>query len=601
MHSYINFAGYLVCGLTLFLYGVHITSVNLRKSVGNNFRILLQLVTNNRYLGVVIGVFITLLMQSSSATTVMLVSFVNARLMTFAQTLPITLGAGIGTTLTIQLVAFKITRISPFIIFIGFLVYILAKYKRTRAIGRVILGFGFIFFGMQLMSDGILPLKENQSFINALVKFSENPLLGLTVATVFTGIIQSSAATIALAMALAVKGMFGSDIDLILYAAIPIVLGANIGTCVTALLSSISGSIHAKRVAVAHIAYRIVGTVIILPFLSQVVFFVKMFSFEGADAAHLIANTHTFFNVFITGAFLFITKPTAKFIIWIFKEPSLSKSRFIIKKLNRSFLDKPEIAMRYSITEAHRILKPMESMFEFMYELHSSMNMKYIDLCKLEDNYIDFLTKRIIFYISGIKGFDIKKDKELVRFIFLMRNLERIGDVMSKDISENYEKLITKNLEFTVEAYLEIKTVFEHLKNNYLQFIREEFSPYFKTETPLYEISNTTIKEKIKLGDYYVSYPLPNVCSIHQSGIHNVFGNRLNCRVNKNNCHKRIRSHHIYCFSSKRCYKKLVEYSIRSIRKQISPHHYVDYYRSNSWDKPQSTKYKPKFFWDVSG
>ena len=225
----------LAGGLALFLYGMEKMSEGMKKSAGNRMRNILSALTNNRIIGMVVGAFVTMVIQSSSATTVMLVSFVQAQLMTFVQCLGVILGADIGTTITAQLIAFKLTDYALLMIAVGFTLTMFSKKDSTKYIGEAILGFGILFFGMKLMSDAMKPLRTYQPFINML-RGLENPILGLLVGTVFTALIQSSSAFTGIIIVLAQQGL------LTLEAGIPLVMGANIGTCITAGLASIGTS-----------------------------------------------------------------------------------------------------------------------------------------------------------------------------------------------------------------------------------------------------------------------------------------------------------------------------------------------------------------------
>jgi len=247
----------LVGGLALFLYGMEKMSEGLKKSAGNKMRSILAALTKNRVIGLLVGVFVTMVIQSSSATTVMLVSFVQAELMSFAQSLGVILGADIGTTITAQLIAFKLTDYALLMIAVGFGLRMFAKQDNIRHIGDVILGFGILFFGMKLMSDAMKPLRSYPGFIN-LMQGLENPLLGLLVGTVFTALIQSSSAFTGVLIVLAQQNL------ITLEAGIPMLFGANIGTCITAGLASIGMSREAKRVALAHVLFKIAGVLLFI-------------------------------------------------------------------------------------------------------------------------------------------------------------------------------------------------------------------------------------------------------------------------------------------------------------------------------------------------
>ncbi|MDZ7764442.1 MAG: Na/Pi cotransporter family protein [Melioribacteraceae bacterium] len=307
----------VIGGLGLFLLGLHMLSTGLKKTAGNKMRAILSKVTNNRFVAVGIGALITMVIQSSSATTVMLVSFVKAKLMTFTQTLGIILGAAIGTTITLQLIAFKITDFALLIIGIGFVFYFFSKSKKFRNIGESILGFGILFFGMYIMSDAMSPLRTYQPFINVLLEL-ENPLLGILIGTILTALLQSSSAFLGIVLILSMQGLITLD------AAIPLIFGANIGTSITAILASINANRDAKRVALAHTLFKVVAVLIFVWFIPAFSEFTKMVSpsIESAEVLagsnsvipRQIANAHTVFNVLFTILFLPFLTPIADLI-----------------------------------------------------------------------------------------------------------------------------------------------------------------------------------------------------------------------------------------------------------------------------------------------
>ena len=293
----------LIGGLALFLFGMEMMSEGLKKTAGSKMRNILSTITNNRFIAVGVGAFITMIIQSSSATTVMLVSFVQAQLMTFAQSLGIILGASIGTTITAQLIAFKLTDYSLLIVGIGFTLVFISKSKKLKNIGEGILGFGILFLGMWLMSDSMYPLRTYEPFIDLLLKL-ENPILGILIGTIFTALIQSSSAFIGIVIVLGSQGL------ITLEAAIPLLLGSNFGTSITAGLASINSGREAKRVALAHSLFKVMGLILFAWWIPTFAELIRTFSpMEGVDITspgnfdaipRQIANAHTFFNIILT-------------------------------------------------------------------------------------------------------------------------------------------------------------------------------------------------------------------------------------------------------------------------------------------------------------
>ena len=317
-----NWVLFLVIGLTgglgLFLFGMNLMSGGMRKSAGGKLRAILSTLTNNRFMAVGVGAFVTMIIQSSSATTVMLVSFVQAQLMTFAQSLGIILGADIGTTITAQLIAFKLTDYALIFVAVGFGLMVMSKSTKNKNIGEAILGFGLLFFGMKIMSDAMYPLRTYGPFLTLLLKL-EFPIFGILIGALFTALIQSSSAFTGIIIILAAQGL------LTLEAAIPLLFGANLGTCITAGLASINAKREARRVALAHTLFKVFGIVLFfwwIPFFADIVRWISPkgpADLEGAAqlanvVPRQVANAHTIFNVALTVLVLPFTGQVAKWI-----------------------------------------------------------------------------------------------------------------------------------------------------------------------------------------------------------------------------------------------------------------------------------------------
>ena len=245
----------LLGGLALFLYGMQMMSNNLEAAAGNKMKQILEKLTTNRFMGILVGAGITALIQSSSATTVMTVGFVNSGLMSLNQAVWIIMGANIGTTITGQLIALDVGALAPLIAFIGVVLVVFVKNKKLQHIGGIVAGVGVIFIGMGMMRDAMLPLRDEPEFIQLMTSF-KNPLLGVMAGALFTAVIQSSAASIGILQALAVSGVIG------LHSAVFVLFGQNIGTCITAVLASVGTNRNAKRTTAIHLMFNVVGTVI---------------------------------------------------------------------------------------------------------------------------------------------------------------------------------------------------------------------------------------------------------------------------------------------------------------------------------------------------
>ena len=292
-------------GLALFLYGMHMMSEGLEETAGNRMKSILEKLTNNRFLGIATGALITAIIQSSSATTVMVVGFVNSKLMTLQQAIWIIMGANIGTTITGQLVALKVGELAPIMAIIGVVMVTFFKSKKFNNIGEILAGLGILFIGMGMMSDAMYPLRDSEIFIRLITTIS-NPFLAVLFGALFTALIQSSSASVGILQALANGGLIP------LSSSIYIIFGQNIGTCITAFLASLGASRNAKRTTVVHLSFNIIGTALFMIFIQFVPFVDWMTAFTSNPAAQ-IANTHTLFNITTTLLLLPLGTYLAKF------------------------------------------------------------------------------------------------------------------------------------------------------------------------------------------------------------------------------------------------------------------------------------------------
>ena len=283
----------LLGGLGLFLYGMQMMGSGLEAAAGNRMKRILERLTSNPILGVLVGAVITAVVQSSSATTVMVVGFVNSGMMTLRQAVWVIMGANIGTTITGQLIALDVGAIAPLFAFIGVVLVVFIKKQSVRYYGQIIAGLGILFIGMDMMSSSMAPLRESEAFVNLLTQFS-NPVLGILAGAVFTAIIQSSSASVGILQALASSGVIG------LSNAVFVLFGQNIGTCITAVLASVGTSRNAKRTTIIHLMFNIFGTVLftVICIFSPLTDWVSSWT-PGSPSAQ-IANMHTLFNIVTT-------------------------------------------------------------------------------------------------------------------------------------------------------------------------------------------------------------------------------------------------------------------------------------------------------------
>ena len=435
-------------GLSLFLYGMAKMSDGLKKAAGNQMRKILATLTKNRVVAMFVGAFVTMVIQSSSATTVMLVSFVQANLMTYVQSIGIILGANIGTTITAQLVAFKLTDYALLMIAVGFALTVFSKKESLRHIGEAILGFGILFFGMKIMSDSMKPLRSFEPFID-MMKGLENPFFGLMIGAAFTALIQSSSAFTGIVIVLAQQGL------LTLEAGIPMILGANIGTCVTAGLASIGTIREAKRVALAHVLFNIGGVVIfvwLIPPLAELVRSLSSVSgLSGmeklaAETPRQIANAHTIFNISVGLIFLPFTGILAKQVYRLL--PRIEETKGIkpaLWHLDDSQIATPAIAVKLAQTEMLRMIKILSRMLDACFhpfindepkqdEVYAQLSL--IDGIDMREEKIDFLEEHITNYLFQVSRGELNalQAEEAFSLISMADNMESVGDIIHRNI-----------------------------------------------------------------------------------------------------------------------------------------------------------------------
>src|SRR6266702_1298397 len=333
----------LLGGTALLLYGVRLVGEGLQRAAGTRLRHVLSTLTGNRFKSLLVGAGVTAVLQSSSATTVMLVGFASAGLLTLRQTIGMILGADIGTTVTVQLLAFDLLGISPLVVFAGWLLYVSGR-GTARYVGQAILGCGFLFLGMKLIHDGTAPLATSALFRDLLGALTDQPLLLVLISALFTALVRSSAAVIGLALSLATSGLMP------LVGAIPIIFGANVGTAATAVLAAVGQNAEARRVAAAHAAFKVVGVVIFFPFIGP---FAELVRLTSPDLQRQIANAHTIFNVALALVFLPFAGLAADLITRLI--PEVRRTETGPMYLNPAVLDTPAVALGQALREVLRM------------------------------------------------------------------------------------------------------------------------------------------------------------------------------------------------------------------------------------------------------
>ncbi len=475
-------------GLGLFLFGMKIMSEGLQKVAGKKMRQILGLVSNNRVIGCGVGALVTSVIQSSSATTVMLVSFVDAGLMTFVQATGVLIGANIGTTITAQLIAFKITAYALPAIALGVLLKFFLGRGQWVYVGDVLLGFGLVFFGLATMKAGFAPLKDDPTFIALFTKFNADDLVSILLCiiagTALTMILQSSSATVGITMVLASQGLltFGASAALI--------LGDNVGTTITAQLASIGTNINARRTARAHALLNIVGVFYIVLFFPQFIALVTwvtsalssigppdlLVNGTQPNISRYIANAHTIFNVVNAFFFLLAMPYLVKITIWLVREKegvSELDEFHHIKFLDSRYIDTPSVALGQARAEIIRMGEAVRVMYVDVVGCLKKRNLTDLSKWKKREDTIDILQREITRFLVEVvqRPISPEESKEVASLMRMANNLERTGDCV-EDIAELIEEMIHQDLHFSESALHDYEVISDRVRK-FLWFVTD--------------------------------------------------------------------------------------------------------------------------------
>ncbi len=446
----------LLGGLALFLYGMNMMSQGMEAAAGNKMKQILERLTTNRYLGVLVGAVITAIIQSSSATTVMVVGFVNSGMMTLRQAVGVIMGANIGTTITGQLIALDAGAIAPFIAFLGVVMVVFLKQPKVRNIGGILAGLGVLFIGMEMMSTAMMPLRDSKAFIDMMTKFS-NPLLGILAGAIFTALIQSSSASVGILQALATSGAISFS------GAVYVLFGQNIGTCITAVLASIGTGRNAKRTTILHLSFNIIGTAVftILCMLTPLTSWVG--GFTPANPAAQIANMHTLFNIVTTILLLPAGNLLAKLAEKILPDVDEPEEGMYLKYLkNTKPVTEGKIgvsAINFELThkEIARMLEIAKKNVADSFTAFLNCDDGFIPKVEEKEEYVDFLNREISEYISTNMAHEsnTQGSRILSAYFKVTSNVERISD-HAMNICGYSEWLKEKDVRFSQEVREEI-------------------------------------------------------------------------------------------------------------------------------------------------
>jgi len=457
-----------VGGLGMFIYGMQIMASGLENAAGNKMKSLLEALTKNKFLSVLLGAFITAVIQSSSATTVMVVGFVNAGIMNLTQAMGVIMGANIGTTITGWLVSagewasfLQPSTLAPIAIALGVIVMLTGKRKKSKDVASIIVGFGLLFVGISTMSDAVSPLREVPAFINMFVTLGGNPILGILVGTLVTAVIQSSSASVGILQSLAGAGLIPFN------AAIYIIMGQNIGTCVTAMMSSMGAKKNAKTAALMHLLFNIIGTLIFS--IVMITFFTIVnpaWGYENISQTQ-ISTVHTIFNI-VTTVLLF---PASNLIVKLAKKIGGvrdDEQDISVVSLDDRMLQTPSIALQATISEVGRMGEVVKGTLEVARNVLFTQKREDIQRLRDDENIVDKLCTGITEYTLKITGLQIseKEHAQSARLLQVVNHIERISDYC-ENISEYAEELASGKVRFSEVGRTEMQEMIDVCVGSY--------------------------------------------------------------------------------------------------------------------------------------
>ncbi len=446
-------------GLGLFLYGMNLMGTGLQKAAGSRLKKLIEVLTNNKVMGVFIGALVTMVIQSSSATTIMVIGFVNAGLMSLYQAVGVIMGANIGTTITAQLIAFNLTDYAPLAVAIGVAIWIGASKKKLKNLGEILIGFGILFIGMDMMGGGLKPLADVQAFTDIMLKL-RNPLWGMVAGLVLTTVVQSSSASIGLLQALAGQGLLGIDI------AFPILFGENIGTTTTALISSIGANKNAKKAAIIHFLFNLIGTIIFMTVLKSIIESLVI-KISPNDLQRQIANAHSLFNIIN----VLIQLPFSNLLVKIANTIVTGedkKDKHEAKYLDYRIIETPSIAIGQAKKEILRMGNLVEENIARVKKAFIYGDYKDLETIFDQEQVINKLQREIIDYLVLLARAPLAdyEHEEVNIYFNIISDIERIGDHV-ENIGELSEERREGDLPFTDLAMEELNEMFSQVQKSF--------------------------------------------------------------------------------------------------------------------------------------
>lgn len=453
-------------GLAIFLHGMTVMTDGLKAAAGSQMKKFLMAMTRNRWTSLLAGTGITAVIQSSSVTTVLAVGFVSAGLLTFQSTLGLILGANLGTTITAQIIAFKITSAAWVMIAFGYLFNVIFAKKSFKDIGTIILGLGLVFLGMNVMSEATGPLKTYEPFIQ-LMEGLDNYIWGILIGTLFTAAVQSSSATAGVVIVLASQGLLSTG------AGIAIILGANVGTCVTAVLSALGKPRAAMRVAFSHIFFNVSGVLIWLGFIDFLAEVVEMIS--GGDQARQIANAHTLFNVANTVVFIWFVTPVTKLVLRLLPEIKPKEKKAFPELLHSYYLENPPVALELVGNAIVQMGKNTVDIIENGVSVALSGNAKQLVQLRKKDEYIDRGHTEILIFLQQVQSTTISSHeaRRLEGQIEAVNILESAADLITTDLVEAAEHRISNDLTVSEETLVKLIGLYKITVNSFKNALQQ--------------------------------------------------------------------------------------------------------------------------------
>ena len=449
-------------GLGLFLYGMNLMGDGLQKSAGSKLKRIIELLTSNVIMGVLVGMVVTMVIQSSSATTVMVVGFVNAGIMSLPQAIGVIMGANIGTTITAQLVSLDVDFLAPVALGIGIVIYMFSNKPKHKNIAEILIGFGILFTGMDFMKEAVKPLAGYQGFTDMLLSFGHHPILGVLMGFAITAIVQSSSASMGMLIALASQGLIP------ITAALPILYGENIGTCVTSLISSIGASRNARRAAIMHLTFNVLGSMIFMFILSKPIVAIVT-AIDPTDAARQIANAHTLFNILNVIVLLPFNKLIVKLALKLVPETKGEQDDDkVVKYIDDRMIETPSIALANIVKETLRMgEKSKESLNAAMDGIVDKSKEK-IELSFKREKLINELQKSILNYLLKLSKASLNEDsRERVDALFnTVTDIERKGD-HAENIAELAKDIVDLEISFSDVGIGELKDMYNKVVSTY--------------------------------------------------------------------------------------------------------------------------------------